>query len=132
MSDSYEKRAEMDKVKELLTAEAAKAEAEGHRMIAEAELTKQRGILATNPDAVRMLTQRGGDVEVTQRHELAVMRAKNEGPGWLPRLAVALMYAATLSAFVALDQEKAMRAYLLIPILFATAMTALLLTRRPR
>jgi len=132
MSEHYEKVREMEANKAIITAEAERTNAEASRLLAEAAVTKERAALASNPEAVRMITQRGGDVEVVQRHELAVMRARNEGPGWLPRLAIALMYGGTLIAFVAIDQEKAMRAYLLIPILFSTALTALILTRRVR
>lgn len=127
MTTTYEERATME-------AQGKLAESEAKRISAEAELTKQRAVLAANPEALRAMmvgTAAGFDDSRKEdhSHEINMLRARNEGPGWIPRISAALMFGATLMAFCLLPTTQDYRAYWLLPILIASSLTVLLLNR---
>jgi hypothetical protein len=82
MNDAYEQRQLM--------------ELEIKRTTAEAELTKQRALLAQNPQALQLLQSNNGTLDSATKARIEEARASME---WVPRMGLTTMYLCTLWAY---------------------------------
>ncbi len=97
---------------------------------AEAELTKQRALMAQNPGALQLMSHQMNGVDNTTRARIEESRASME---WVPRVALTFMYLFTLWAYYGLAQGGSTNntwTGWLVPVLLAVPLVMFALLRR--